>query len=377
MELTISLKKSMVTSPAMHTWDIVDEKNEVYESFDKVCSYKYLGIDTHNTMFRTSTAKQVKTVTAARRYRGACRYLSRRGPDVVDVSVCAWRNVAIPALLFGVESVIFSNTNIEKLEREQARWAKETLNLPQYTSNLSAQLLLGAPPVRQLLYHQQIKFFMRLNSLPSKRFAAQALREHEVGGWKSKYLEHIHDLQLELNMLQLPIDQKCLEVAMMQYGEQWLEERLRGVSCLAVAASDLEVGRLRSAREGEGWTWVNRAILGASGVRLNGRNKEWRPMCEDDMVPNTDMHSVMHCSRTKRERRDTGISLYFSSCAVKNITEERAYSNLILGLDWKGAQITLADYQERGVSLGKIFKAAKSYGVGGCKLNGQFKQGIL
>ena len=49
------MKKFMVISPSMHTWDIVDEKNEVYDSFDKVCSYKYLGIDTHNTMFRTST----------------------------------------------------------------------------------------------------------------------------------------------------------------------------------------------------------------------------------------------------------------------------------------------------------------------------------
>ena len=101
MELTISMKKSMVVSPSTHTLDIVNEKNEVYDSFDKVCHYKYLGIDTHNTMFRTSTAKQLKTVAAARRYRAACRYLSRRGPDVVDVSVCAWRNVAIPALLFG------------------------------------------------------------------------------------------------------------------------------------------------------------------------------------------------------------------------------------------------------------------------------------
>ena len=143
LELTISMKKSMVISASTNTWDVVDENNEVYNSFDKVCSYKYLGIDTHNTMFRTSTAKQLKTVTAARRYRGACRYLSRRGPDVVDVSVCAWRNVAIPALLFGVESVVFSNTTIEMLEREQARWAKETLMLPRYTSNLSAQLLLG------------------------------------------------------------------------------------------------------------------------------------------------------------------------------------------------------------------------------------------
>ena len=306
----------------------------------------------------------MKTVTAARRYRGACRYLSRRGPDVVDVSVCAWRNVAIPALLFGVESVVYSHTNIEMLEREQARWAKETLNLPRYTSNLSAQLLLGAPPVRQLLYHQQIKFFMRLNSLPSKRFAAQALREHETGGWKSKYLEHIRDLQLELDMVQLPLDQKCLEVAMEQYGEEWLEERLRDVSSLAAAARELEVGRVRSAREGEGWTWINRAILGASGIKLNGRTKTWNRMCDDDMVPNTDVHSVVHCSRTKRERRDTGVSLYFASCSLKNIPEERAYTNYILGLDWKGARISLSDYQERGVSLGQIFKAAKIYGVG-------------
>ena len=91
-------------------------------------------------------------------------------------------------------------------------------------------------------------------------------------------------------------------------------------------------------------------------------------MCEDDMVPNTDVHCVVHCSRTKRPRRDTGVSMYFTSCFIKDIPEERAYTNYILGLDWKGAQIPLSDYQERGVSLGLIFKAAKNYGVGRYRL---------
>ena len=350
----------MVVSPSTCTWDIVDINNEVYDCFEKVCFYKYLGIETHNTMCRTSTAKQQKTVKAARRYRGACRYLSRRGPDVVDVSICSWRNVAIPAFLFGVETVAFSNANIEKLEKEQSRWAKETLNLPQYTPNVAAQLLLGAPPVRQLIYQQQMKYFMRLNSLPSTRAAAQALREHESGGWDSKYLRNIHDIQIELNMLQLPLDQECLNVAMEQYGEEWLDDKVRGLSGLSAAARELESGRVRSAREGEGWAWINRAIMGASGIKLNVETKEWSRMCEDDLVPNTDLHSVVHCSRTKRERRDTGTSLYFASCFVKNISEQRAYSNFILGLDWKGARISLADYQERGVSIMKIFKAAKT-----------------
>ena len=144
-----------------------------------------------------------------------------------------------------------------------------------------------------------------------------------------------------------------------------------------MASSDLEGGRVRSAREGEGWTWVNRGILGASGVKLNAGTREWNRMCDDDMVPNTDLHSVVHCSRTKRERRDTGVSLYFASCAMKNITEERTYSNFLLGLDWKGAQISLADYQERGVSLGQIFKAASNYRVGQCQIKGMVERDIL
>ena len=102
---------------------------------------------------------------------------------MVEVFICSWTNVAIPALLFGSESVVFTEGNIERLEREQARWAKETLRLPQYCSNLAAQLLLGVPSMRQLLYLHQFKFYMRLNSLPDSRFAAQALREHESGGW--------------------------------------------------------------------------------------------------------------------------------------------------------------------------------------------------
>ena len=173
LELVISLKKSMVISPSNNNWVVYDAENNVYACFDKICTYKYLGIETHNTMHRTATAKQIKTVMAARRYRGACRYLSRRGPDVVDVACCSWKNVAIPALLFGSESIAFNNTNIEKLEREQSRWAKETLGLPQFCSNLAAQLLMGAPPVRVLLYKQQLKFFMRLNKLPATRFGAE------------------------------------------------------------------------------------------------------------------------------------------------------------------------------------------------------------
>ena len=368
LELTISQKKSMVISPSHNSWILKDSEDNVYGCFDKICSYKYLGIETHNTMYKTATAKQIKTVMAARRYRAACRYLSRRGPDVVDVSICSWTNVAIPALLFGSESVAFTEGNIEKLEREQSRWAKETLRLPVYCSNLAAQLLLGVPPVRQLLYRHQIKFYMRLNSLPDSRFAAQALREHESGGWVSPYLKNINNTLLKMDMIQRPHSNSVLEKEMKEYGEEWLQRKMEGVSSLSTAVKDMGGMRVRSAREGEGWCWVNRALMGACGVRINRRTGEWNSRCLADGVLNSDIHSVVNCSKTRGVRRDTGVSMFFTSCHVKGISEETAYSHFIGGLDWEGNEITLSDYQERGVVLGKIFMTAENIAVGRYKL---------
>jgi hypothetical protein len=118
LKLEISVKKSMVISAADREWNLHDKEGEVYASLERVWSYKYLGLETFNTFCRVSTAKQKKCLMAARRYRGACKYLSKAGPDSVDLSVCAWRNVALPATLFGAESIIFSDSTIVKLEKE-------------------------------------------------------------------------------------------------------------------------------------------------------------------------------------------------------------------------------------------------------------------
>ena len=141
-------------------------------------------VDVFNTMCHVSTAKQKKCIQAAQRYRGATRYLSRQGPDVVDLSVVAWRRQAVPAVIFGTENIIFSNTTIKALERVQAAWARSTLNLPQSCPGVAAQLLLGAPTFKQMIYSSELKAFLRLIQLPSTRYAAHALLEHEVGGWK-------------------------------------------------------------------------------------------------------------------------------------------------------------------------------------------------
>ena len=48
----------------------------------------------------------VKGATAlASRYRGVCIRISDDGPDIVDLAMSLWTNVAMPSLLFGCETV--------------------------------------------------------------------------------------------------------------------------------------------------------------------------------------------------------------------------------------------------------------------------------
>ena len=114
---------------------------------------------------------------------------------------------------------------------------------------------------------------------------------------------------------------------------------------------------MESTKEGADWMWVNRAIMGATGIKLVGRNALWRARCQVDNAVNSDFHCVFECSQTSGIRRDTGVSLFFASCNAKNIPPEQAYEFFITGRDSKGDVISEEDYRERGHSLGSTFKA--------------------
>ena len=101
MKLLLSETKRMVMSDSDHVWELHDTAGDVYATLENVIEYKYLAVETHRSMTKTTAAKQKKMIGAARRYRGACKYLSRQGPDRVDVARCIWRNVAMPAITFG------------------------------------------------------------------------------------------------------------------------------------------------------------------------------------------------------------------------------------------------------------------------------------
>lgn len=360
LKLNISEKKSMVMSGCNDTWNLHDGEGEVFASLDKIVSYKYLGLDTLNTMRRITTAKQKKCVTAARRYRAAARYLSRRGPDVVDLSVCSWRNVAIPAITFCCEMIQFSESTLKSLDQESARWAKETLNLPSNTPNVCSQVLLGVPSFKEVILKAQLKYYLRLRELPTSRYASQALWEHEYGGWPSSYLDYITDVRVELDMITLPPTAKEIDEVVAFHFLEELNEKLDNLSSVVIKPLE-EVKRARSAKEGKDWNWINMAIMGSYGVRRQvGDDGRRRRLCPVDQVPNTDLHCVTECSLNARTRIDTQVTQFFNSCRVMGISTSLAYTRFVGGLSGDGLQVPDAVYEERGRCLERVFKAGEN-----------------
>ena len=49
-------------------------------------------------MYKTGLEKQKLCVKTATKCKNCCIYVSKMGPDVVDVVLCTWSNVAIPAI---------------------------------------------------------------------------------------------------------------------------------------------------------------------------------------------------------------------------------------------------------------------------------------
>ena len=92
----------------------------------------------------------------------------------------------------------------------------------------------------------------------------------------------------------------------------------------------------------------------------------WRKRCPEEGAVFTELHCVSECAATAQVRRSTGISLYFTSCAVKGLTSRQAYSNFVMGLDSNGEKIGMEDYRDRGRTLGTIFKSIIGDNWGWC-----------
>ena len=120
LEINTGKGKSEVISPDGNDLDLLGDYGSLELSLKQVLQYKYLGLEMTSSILRTGIMKQKKCVNTASKYKFACFYLGKQGPDVTDVTLATWSSIAIPTIMFGCESIIFKNDIINSLERIQA-----------------------------------------------------------------------------------------------------------------------------------------------------------------------------------------------------------------------------------------------------------------
>ena len=358
LRLTISEKKSQVVAPVTDDWRVLNEEGEAVVSLKQVISYKYLGIQTYNTMFKTAVEKQKSAVQKAAKYKGSTMKIGKLGPDLAEVTSACWQQVAMPAILFGCETIPFAETNIETLERMQSSVAKFALGLPRTSPNIVAQTELGWKKVRHQLFSRQLAFYTRVMNLPPSRWVHQALQEHLTGNWESRYLAYILRIRMEVGMEQFMPTKKAVQLHLLGH---FMAVTNDAVSCLNLPA--LRPQRYwRMARyvsESRAASIIARvkvanAGLGNKAPRPGRTRSRHCPLCLPVQVEISERHVLTSCPATEHVRRETGLSVGLGSLRLAGYEEEEAFYLYVNGMDSTGKMVDKSTYLQRGEMMGEV-----------------------
>ena len=355
LKLTISVEKSQVISPEVGAWDLHDDSDNIVLSLDQVELYKYLGTWTYQSMYRTCVEKQKLSVKTAHKYKSSCIHVSRMGPDVVDVVLCTWSNVAIPAILAGCEMIPFCETRIIEIERVQAQIAKFALGVTTTCPNICAQTELGLKPFRQLLYERQLKFYFRALYIHEDRWVHQAMLEHLSGVWSSPYLLHISAMRATMGLYSASPKAGQVRAKIRDY---FLASVNSTVSSLPWIMPLKNFSRAFYVCEDVLSTIITEfrfdcAGLGDKQPRFGHVRKPFCPVCPYN-VPNTGLHLLFSCGSLSRLRQETGIQSYVNLCLRLGFTMDETYRLFVTGCDWNKNPISKSDYLERGKCMRDI-----------------------
>ena len=213
LKMKLSINKSKVMSGSHDVWELFED-DDVIGCLEKVLQFKYLGIETCLSPTKSASAMMKRATSLANQYRGTCIRLGHDGPDVVDLAMSLWCNIAVPSLLFGCECVRFSQQVIENISRQQSAVGKFTLGLPTCAPNVSTPSILGLKSFKELLYSSQLKFFVRLFNQPNDRWSKDALLDNIFGGWTSPYLNHLASIRCEVGMDRWPVSYKEVDIVL-------------------------------------------------------------------------------------------------------------------------------------------------------------------
>ena len=339
--------------------------------------YKYLGVWLHaNGCDRAKSEKLsmmnqwVGRLGSAARMR-ACKY---------DVVREVWKSVAVPSIMYGMEVIVWNESEIDKLEVGQNRVARMALNAPRFAAVEALRGDMGWSTFRERLVKATLRYKVRLERMENARLARKVyLWDMRESKWvnkcgrmidRSRTLSRwVHRLnEGELNVSEWKITNRDRE------GFEWDVRKWKNVIDKAVKEEGLSKWRNEMERK-ETLEWYKekevpkceRWYEGSLGgdllfrartqcLDVNARNYRWSEsrskvcqMC-DRGVDETVLHVVLECEKYNRERTRM-MQVFLSEMGRDvNVFAERT------GREWMVLLLGL-----RGETNGRVIEAVKEF----------------
>ena len=145
-------------------WPVLNENAEEIDNIEAMSSLSYIGVPVSFKVQITWTYGPhfSQITTRAKKYRAAIYKIAVSSIDRGETIKTCWENVALPSILFGSETTIFTLKTLKTLEKIQCEMAKLCLGVRWDTSGLGARVEAGMVSIQSRIMSRQLNY---LNSV--------------------------------------------------------------------------------------------------------------------------------------------------------------------------------------------------------------------
>ena len=363
--MKVSAAKTNLISPDKeYTCQLHDRITQESDVIERVTSYKYLGVHQFITPARTSSAKGLTMVSRANSYKDVILRTNKNEVDKISSSSALWCNVALPAILYGIDVVPITESVIQQLEVIQTKLGKSILAVPYSSANAIVYIELGWKPIRLQIEVAKLRFLRRVEDQDFKgshlvktcmdwnkknteslywRNLEDILGKHtdeenEIGAITVKQLYVFHQLEIQ-NLVQ-----NLASLRLTHLPHKWWKP----TKFLCNSRCSNIMTRFKCMNVGLGNRDGYRA---ADAVAETGGRVLICPLCLDG--PNNEIHLILRCKTLASTRNsiqigDQSLSSLINCIFNKSevIDEIDAVRNLL-----SNTKMTETEYLERGLAL--------------------------
>ena len=260
-------------------------------------------------------------------------------PSQLSIPTLGRNQVAIPTILYGCESIIFTESTIQGLERIQSEIGKNILGLSLKTVNVAAQTELGILPFRFSLYRAQLRFYFRVLDLPNHRWVKKALLDHLSLDWPSPYIQNIISIREKVNLPFVPPSTRYLGSHLMQWSLAETNSRITQLKLPNIGTLS-SFSRQPYVFEHEHLVTIAQFRLSSAGLgnkypRFAGvlyERQKFCPLCPGTLL--TEAHVIFFCPSTEHYRRQFNLHLYRTASSLKGLDHESTLREYLNNPNW-------------------------------------------